>query len=180
MLRRSLRGLRSIAHIGILFLALIGTIVTAQDVTEPALKATFIYNFAKFTTWPEDLPAAEPWVMCVLGDAAVGDALTRTVEGRALAGHRMTVLQMTPVPPTVACHVLYVSGVTPGEAARLVAGLSGQPVLTISDIRGFTGLGGIAQCYFEYGQMRFSVRLASAARVHLQISSRLLMLARLE
>ena len=27
---------------------------SAQDVTEPALKAAFIYNFAKFTEWPPE------------------------------------------------------------------------------------------------------------------------------
>jgi hypothetical protein len=156
------------------------TVVSAQDVTEPALKATFIYNFAKFTTWPDALPAGDPWVMCVLGDTAVGDALGRTVEGRALAGHRMMVVQMTPSPPARSCHVLYVSGVTAAQVAALVAGLRDQPVLTISDLRGFTEMGGIAQCYFEYGQMRFSIRRASAARVKLQISSRLLALANVE
>ena len=32
-------------------------IAAAQDVTEPALKAAFIYNFAKFTEWPADVMA---------------------------------------------------------------------------------------------------------------------------
>ena len=69
----------------------------AQDVTEPALKAAFIYNFAKFTEWPADVvPAAEPLVMCVLGDAAVGDALERAVKGRELAGHSMAVSHGAP------------------------------------------------------------------------------------
>jgi hypothetical protein len=99
MLAPGLHDLRPIARGGIIVLALLGTVATAQDVTEPALKATFIYNFAKFTTWPDALPTSEPWVICVLGDTAVGDALTRAVEGRALAGHAMKVLQMMPVPP---------------------------------------------------------------------------------
>ena len=52
----------------------------AQDVTEPALKAAFIYNFAKFTEWPADvMTTAEPLLLCVLGDAAIGDALERAV-----------------------------------------------------------------------------------------------------
>ena len=69
----------------------------AQDVTEPALKAAFIYNFAKFTEWPADAMAAgAPFVLCVLGDAAVGDALERAVKGRVLAGHSMGVSQVAP------------------------------------------------------------------------------------
>ena len=76
------------------------------------------------------------------------------------------------------CHVLYVSGVTAGQAAQLVAGLRDVPVLTISDLEGFTELGGIAQFFFEHGQLRFSVQVGSAKRARLQISSRLLALAK--
>ncbi len=49
------------------------------------------------------------------------------------------------------------SGVTPAQAAQLVAGVRDLPVLTISDLDGFTELGGIAQFFFEHGQLRFSV-----------------------
>ena len=38
-------------------------------------------------------------------------------------------------------------------------------------------LGGIAQFFFEHGQLRFDVQLASARRARLQISSKLLTLA---
>ncbi|HEV3217589.1 MAG TPA: YfiR family protein [Vicinamibacterales bacterium] len=152
--------------------------VTAQDVTEPALKAAFIYNFAKFTEWPTDaVPAQEPFVLCVLGDNAVGDALVQAVKARVLAGHSMTVSLMTPGTPPRKCQLLYVSGVTSGQAAQLVAGLRDVPVLTISDLEGFIELGGIARFFFEHGQLRFSVSLQSAERVHLHMSSRLLALS---
>ena len=160
-------------------LLLIRIPASAQDVTEPALKAAFIYNFAKFTEWPADVvPAAEPFVMCVLGDAAVGEALERAVKGRVLAGRRMAVSSVSAAEPQRGCHILYVSGVTAGQAAQLVAGLRDVPVLTISDVEGFTELGGIAQFFFEHGQLRFSVHLESAKRARLQISSRLLALAK--
>jgi hypothetical protein len=154
-------------------------LVSAQDVTEPALKAAFIYNFAKFTEWPADVvPAAQPFVMCVVGDAAVSDALERTVKGRMVAGHTMAVSDVAPAEPQRLCHVLYVSQVTASQAAQLVAPLRDVPVLTISDVDGFTELGGIAQFFYEHGQLRFSVHVESAKRAHLQISSRLLALAR--
>jgi hypothetical protein len=151
-----------------------------QDVTEPVLKAAFIYNFAKFTEWPVDvMPAGEPLLFCVLGDAAIGEALVRAVKGRTLAGHIMEVSQWAPDgPPRRGCHILCLSGVTPSQAATLVAGLRDAPVLTISDVEGFTQLGGIAQFFFDHGQLRFNVHAESARRARLQISSRLLGLAR--
>jgi uncharacterized protein DUF4154 len=149
--------------------------VFAQDVTEPTLKAAFIYNFAKFTEWPPDAaPAAEPFVLCVLGDADVGEALAQTVKARVLAGRSMSVSLMTRGGLSRKCHLLYVSGVTAAQAAQLLSGLRDEPVLTISDLESFTELGGIARFFFEYGQLRFSVNLESARRAHLQMSSKLM------
>lgn len=154
-------------------------LAVAQDVTAPALKASYIYNFAKFTEWPAGLvPAAEPFVMCVLGDAEVGDALEDAVKGRELAGHRLTVSRVTRTGVGRVCHVLYVSGVTASQASQLVAGLRDVPVLTISDVERFTELGGIAQLFFEYGRLRFTIQREAATRARLQISSRLLALAK--
>jgi hypothetical protein len=179
MRRRRPPGFAHSACAAIALLLLLHGPATAQDVTEPALKAAFIYNFAKFTEWPADVvPAAEPFVVCVLGDAAVGDALEQAVKGRLLVGHSIAVSHVTPAGPQRVCHILYVSGVLAGQAAQLVAGLRDVPVLTISDLDGFTELGGIARFFFDHGQLRFSVELGSAKRARLQISSRLLALAK--
>jgi hypothetical protein len=162
-----------------ILLLLMPAVASLQDVTEPALKAAFIYNFAKFTEWPTDVvPAAAPLVMCVLGDPAVGDALERAVKGRVLAGHSLRVVQVPAAGTKPVCHVLYVSGVTPVNAGRVVVGLRDTAVLTISDVEGFTERGGIAQFFFEQGQLRFSVEVASARRARLQISSMVLELAK--
>ena len=153
-------------------------VVRAQDVTAAALKAAYIYNFVRFTEWPAGLPASEPFIMCVLGDGAVGDALGRAVTGRALAGRRMVVSMVAAPGPKDACRVLYVSSLMPSQAEKLVAELRDAPVLTISDIEGFTEVGGIAQFFFENGQLRFTIRMESAKRARLLISSRLLALSR--
>ncbi len=159
-------------------LLLIGGPVSAQDVTEPALKAAFIYNFAKFTAWPADvLPAGEPLVMCILNDEAVRVALERLVKDRLLEGHAMSVSGTAPGGAHPVCQVLYMSGITSDQAARLIAGLSNKPVLTISDLDGFIKLGGIAQFFYEQGRLRFSVQVSAAERARLRISSRLLVLA---
>ena len=69
---------------------------------------------------------------------------------------------------------------TGAQAAQIIGGLRDVPVLTISDIGGFTELGGIVQFYFEGGQLRFIVHVESAKRAPPpdRTSSRLLALAR--
>jgi hypothetical protein len=155
-----------------------GRVALAQDVTEPALKAAFIYNFARFTTWPPDLPATDSFVICVLGDTAVGDALERAVAGRQLMDRPITITRVNPATPKRTCRILYVSGVPVREAAAVVAELRETPVLTISNVEGFASAGGMTQFFFEHGQLRFRIHLESAKRAGLQISSRLLVMAR--
>ena len=162
-------------------LLLVPELPRAQDVTESALKAAYIYNFAKFTEWPAGVvAAAEPLALCVFGDANVGDALKRAVKDRVLGGHPMAVSDMAVAAarPQPACHVMYVSGMTAGQAADVIAGVRDVPVLTLSDVEGFTERGGIAQFFFDNGQLRFTVQLESIKRARLRISSRLLALAR--
>jgi hypothetical protein len=131
-----------------------------------------------FTEWPADaVPAGAPLVMCVVGDEAVGEALARAVKGRALTNRGITV-QTAPARLPPSCHVVYVSGVTVKQAEPIVAGLRNTHVLTLSDIGGFTDVGGIAEFFFERGQLRFKVRQEWAQRAGLQISSRLLALSK--
>lgn len=167
-----------LARGAITLLLIIPSVASAQEVTESALKAAFIYNFVQFTEWPDRPPASEPFVMCVHGDTAAGDALERIVQGRNLAGHRIVLSRWDTAGPGQACHVLYLPGINAAQAAQLVAGLRDAPVLTISDIEDFNDVGGIVQFFFERGRLRFSIRHESAKRARLRISSRLLLLSR--
>jgi hypothetical protein len=176
--RTRLAHLVFLARVTVVMLLLMRALVSAQDVTEPALKAAFIYNFALFTQWPADLvPEGDPFVLCVVGDADVRSALERIVGKRRLGGRAVAISDLPPGPRRV-CHLLYVSGRTSDDAGRLIVGLRDAPVLTISDLDGFIAQGGIAQFFFEQGRLRFSVQLEAARRAHLQISSRLLTLAK--
>jgi hypothetical protein len=160
--------------------ALVGCIAPglAQDVTEPALKAAFIYNIAKFTEWPEDvLPTAATFTACVLGDASVAEALERGVKGRLIWGRSVKVVRIQFGGPLRSCHLLYVSRALSAEVEALVGSLQGAPILTISDVDDFSRLGGITYLFFENGKIRFDLDLATAKRARLQLSSKLLVLA---
>jgi hypothetical protein len=174
---RTVRWRRRACAAAALFL-LCALTARAQDVTEPSLKAAFIYNFAKFTEWPQGvLPPTGSFNACVLGDGPVGDALARTVKNRLLAGRAISVSRVQPDGPLRSCHLLYVAGVTPPQAAAIVAGVQGAPVLTISDLDNFARSGGIAYVFVENGKMRFDLNLDLARRSGLQLSSKLLSLA---
>jgi hypothetical protein len=166
----------AIASLGIVLLG--RTIAVAQDVTEPALKAAFIYNFARFTTWPADAAPADSFVICVLNDTAVAEALQHAVAGRSLTERPVSVTSVAPSASKKTCRVLYMAGLPVNKVAEVVAELRESPVLTISNIDGFASAGGMTQFFFEHGQLRFRIALESAKRAGLHISSRLLIMAR--
>jgi uncharacterized protein DUF4154 len=150
----------------------------AQDVTESSLKAAFIYAFAKFTEWPQDvLATTATFTACVLGDGPMRDALERTVKGRQLWGHGISVSQVQLDGKLRSCNLLYVSGVTLAQVEAIVVAVRGAPVLTISDVDDFARQGGIAQVFVENGKMHFDLNLEVAKRSRLQLSSKLLVLA---
>jgi hypothetical protein len=158
-------------------LLLSAAIAGAQNVTEPSLKAAFIYNFAKFTVWPADvLPATGAFTACVIGDTAVFGALERSVKDRQVWGHGVVVVQIDLDGPLRSCHLLYVSGPARAHVAAILTAVHGLAVLTISDADDFAQQGGIAQMFVENGRMRFNLNFEVAKQSRLQLSSKLLVL----
>ncbi len=152
----------------------------AQTADAPALKAAFVYNFAKFTEWPADtLPPGAQLVLCVAGDAEVGRALDQAASGRKIDGHPLAIWQGRPDLAVSGCHVLYIGRVDNPQAGALLDAVKGQPVLTVGDLPTFTRIGGAVQLFVENGRMRFAIHVEATQRARLRLSSRLLNLAKL-
>lgn len=152
--------------------------IQTQDA--PALKAAFVYNFAKFTEWPVDvLPAGAPLVFCSLDDPEVGHALEQAASGQTIADHPVVVWRGRVEKPIGGCHVLYL-GRTDGELTAVhLDAVKGLPVLTVGATPDFTKMGGIIRLFVENGRMRFAVNLETAQRANLRLSSAMLKLARI-
>lgn len=173
-------GIRSLVRrlISALIALLIVPPAFGQDATEPALKAALAFNFARFTVWPgEALPGNGVFAACVVGDVAIGQALERSIKGRLLAGHRIVVTRPRESESLRLCHLLYVSGMTSAQVAKILSDLRGAPVLTITDLEGPRTVGGIARVFIEDGRMRFDLDNGLAKQGRLQLSSKLLTLA---
>ena len=150
----------------------------AEVASDVAVKAAFLYNFAKFTQWPA-LPAAAPLVLCVLGDDAVGTALTDTIRGQQIDGHGLEVRRLASGASAQSCHVLFVAGSDVRRAAPTLDDVRELPILTVSDGSGFAQTSGMIELFVEAGHMRFAVNIDSVQRSRLHLSSRLLGLARI-
>lgn len=149
----------------------------AQSADEPALKAAFLHNFARFTQWPDRPGVTGPPSLCVLDNGQVArelDAVEKATPAGASAG---VVRQVTNADDMETCALLYVGALAPQNAAALLRRLDRAPVLTVGDGPAFTRGGGIVSFYVENNRMRFAINVAAARRAGLKISSRLLSLA---
>jgi hypothetical protein len=147
-----------------------------QSVTQPSLRAAFLYNFAKFTEWGDEATISGPLTICVLDDSAVEGALNdlvgeSTINGRAVLISRGARLR--------ACHLVYVGITDRQRAASILDELQGAAVLTVSNGYDFVRLGGIVGLFVDEGRMRFAINPEAAQRAGLRLSSRLLQLAKI-
>jgi len=118
---------------------------TAQEVSapEPQLKAAFLYNFSKLVSWPTNAFASTnaPLVIAVLGQDPVAKELGLTLTGRRVAGRELKTFRLDSMEAATNCHVLFISGSERRDAEHLATALRHQPVLTVSDMKGFASWG---------------------------------------
>ena len=155
--------------------------VRAEGVSEYELKAAFVFNFAKFTEWPEDSFSGpdDPFVVGVLGDDPIASMLERNLAEKTIRDRRLVTRRFDGVNALERCHVLFIAT---SEAPRIDAALQAvghHPVLTVGETQGFAQRGGMIGFLMEGTRLRFEVNLDAAERTNLRISSQLLKLATL-
>ncbi len=154
--------------------------VGAQPVSVTAVKAAFLYNFAKFAEWPPDaLAPGQRLSLCVVGANAVADALREVINGRPVESHELTVEIVKADGPIRSCHLLYVSDLDAKRSTQLLETLKGASVFTVGDGDKFAELGGMAQLILEDDRMRFAINIRAADHARIHLSSKLLRLAKI-
>jgi hypothetical protein len=143
-----------------------------------AIKAAFLFNFAKFAEWPALAPDAHI-VLCVVGSDALATALTDTVRGQSVGGHSLDVSRPPESAGWPACQLLFIADAESRRSENGLRLLQALPVLTVSDGKGFSQSGGIIELFADSGRMRFAINVDAADRSGLRLSSRLLGLAKI-
>jgi hypothetical protein len=153
-----------------------------QPAQEYAVKAAYLYNFAKFVQWPLDTFASEnsPIRLCVIGDDPFSQALD-VIVGKKVRNHPLTVhnLPFRQMVTKNNCNIFFISQSEKEHVEDLLAVVSYTPVLTVSDIRGFADAGGMIGLVNIGQRIRFEINVLAVRQANLEISSQLLKLARI-
>jgi hypothetical protein len=154
-------------------------VVAAQGVSESALKAAFLLNFAKFTEWPEyQRGPAAPIVFCSTDDD-VSSALESSVAGRFIAQHPVVVNRVKVDSISRSCEVLYTRVLEARKLAAILGQARSAGLLLVGDTEAFATSGGAIGFFVDGGRMRFAINVQAAERAGVRLSAKLLTLAKL-
>jgi hypothetical protein len=161
---------------------LLGCLVPGQanaQASEYQVKAVYLLNFLQYTTWPASaLPEDGPIRLCVLGTDPMGDLLVDAVAGRRAQGRRIELLPVERVVELERCHAGFIAQQNRVAAGVWLERLRGLPVLTIGEGEGFTRAGGMIALVLDASTVRFDVNADALRTAGLDLSSRVLRLAR--
>jgi hypothetical protein len=149
---------------------------------EYQIKSVFLFNFAQFVEWPaQTFPEPQsPIIIAVLGDDPFGRYLDETVRGERVNNRPLVVRRyhrLEDVPQI--CHVLFIGKDMQRQLTNVFARLKGRNILTVADISRFARNGGTIQFTTEENKIRLEINVGSARAAGLNISSKLLRLARI-
>jgi hypothetical protein len=142
------------------------------------LKTVFIYNFAKFTRWPNShsITMQNAISICSIGDDKLAKKLQK-LNGKVVQGKPIKTVQITDELAIGNCHVLYLANSKKEQSADLLNSIKTKPILTISEINRFSEIGGMIELTQDRDKLRFIINLNSTRSSGLKLSARLLDLA---
>lgn len=147
--------------------SLLASALAHAQVRDVELKAAYIYNFAQFTVWPDNLRAKEVFTVCASPDSALWSSLL-SFNGKPVNGSTWGTVDAAGRTKPGDCQVLVLarSAERPAQAAGVLVvrdGAGRRAAITLVD-------GG--------EHIRFDVDTEEATRSGLRFSSKLLRLAR--
>jgi len=148
----------------------------ADAAPEYVLKAAFIYNFATFTEWP--VKSVETLNLCVLGNDPFGSALN-SIEGKLVGNARLVTKHVgTSDNALRGCHMVFISASEKDNLPAILDIARESGTLTITDVQGAARQGVMIMLTLEQKKITFEINLQAARRAKLNISSKLLRLAK--
>lgn len=153
----------------------------AQDaLSEYQVKAAYLFNFLKFVEWPDQSFAdpLAPIVIGVVGEDPFGNALPQVVIGKTVQGRDLVIRIYHAGEDLRGAHILFISASERKRLPMILSSLRGSSVLTVADTAGFLEAGGMIQFLNENGRVRFAINVDATGRAKLNMSSKLLGLAK--
>ena len=163
---------------GICILLSLNNCIWAQSSspTEYEIKAACLYNFAKLIDWPDEAfeDINEPFSIGILGKDPFGVALERVIKDKTIGGRKISIRRSS---GHTSCQLLFISSTESENTSRVLETAEGSYIVTVSELDGFTELGGTIEFLIEENTVRFAINVDAADRAGVKMDPELLRLS---
>ncbi|MCK4752027.1 MAG: YfiR family protein [Planctomycetes bacterium] len=183
--------------LAVLILTLPLALVTAKSSTESSkydqyqVKAVFLYNFIKFTDWPEEkiTQNSDSVKIGVIGKSPFGDHL-ELIAGKQAKGKKIAIKLFKSLKKwdksetkdnfnaLKRCHLLFICSSEKENLKEISNSIKNYYVLTVSDIDGFLETGGVIKFSVVDEKVYFEINIIAAKQAELKLRSKFLRLAK--
>ena len=145
---------------------------------EYQLKAAFLFNFARFITWPENaLPEESKTInFCIIGENPFGTILSN-IESKIISGHSVKIYYLDTRSNPQQCHLAFFGKGTGGEPQDIEWKFTSETTLTVSDMKDFINIGGDIEFIRKKNRIKFVINNSRLKRKGLTPRASLLELA---
>jgi hypothetical protein len=150
----------------------------AQSLEEQTVLAALALNIVRFTTWPEDAKIDKTIDLCVVGDNVVQQSFS-SIDNKAVGDKTLHIINLTRLRNFEQCHGLYVSQLNQNVLLQIFVEIQKNPILSIGETADFAKQGGMVGLENADGKINLHVNLTVAKESNLNISARLLKLAKI-
>jgi uncharacterized protein DUF4154 len=149
--------------------------VLANESDEYRVKAEYLMNFARFIYWPEKVvKTTEFFNICVRGESPISISLhelsiNKVINKNIKIGEKNKSLDD--------CQVVYFAKSRANRYKDVVNKLTGKPVLTVSDIEGFSTAGGMIEFVKLRNRISFEINFEQSTKSNIKYRTQLLLVA---
>ena len=178
-------AIRSLSIALLVVVVALSAFAEEQVLGEDTLKALYSYKFALFTEWPEatlnkDNAALE---FCIIGRNPFGQSALDTIQDKPAKDKSIHVEVFSSgilsEESLHHCHVAFISSSETQRLPALLNSLQHFPILTISDIPGFSSSGGMITLIKSGDHIQFEINPDAIKQAELAMSSKIIELATL-
>jgi uncharacterized protein DUF4154 len=159
---------------------LLASSTTAQTPNlEYRIKAAYIFNFAKFVSWPANAfaRAESPIVIGIVGKDPFGEEIDQTIAGKFIEKRPLQVKRLAENESLQGYHILFIGDSERQRLPQILQQARKLSILTVGEMDDFTELGGMIRFFKHENNIRFEVDLDPVEVAGLKISSKLLQVA---
>lgn len=159
----------------VLGLSLVVVTGVARAADEATVKAAYLYNFTKFIQWPDEQRATLR--LCDMGN----DALARSLDGlvgKPVRSMQIGIRHAVTLHDIPQCDLVFVPTSHAHSLERVRQVVNGYPILVVTESADMLPKGAMVALIQSEGRIVFEVDLATSRQLGMQVSAKMLQLAR--